>query len=151
MPQAPFHSPGKKSRFPTLCSPTLACALLAFVIRSSISPATDPLMSRQTPRYVAFFFGTNLCPPTVITIFPALISRFVRAFPCPTASSKISNFPTLALRWFASKTSMTAWIHPVRCSHDLKMRNGQKVVNEGNSRSQVPPLRLQIWSPCCAH
>ena len=83
-------------------------------------------MSRQTPRYVAFFFGTSLCPPTVITIFPALISRFVRAFPCPTASSKISNFPTLALRWLASKTSMTAWIHPVRCSHDLKMRNDKR-------------------------
>ena len=90
---------------------SLACALLAFVMRSSISPVTEPLMSRQTSRYVAFFFSTSFCPLTVITTFPALISRFVRAFPRPTASSKISNFPTLALRWLASKTSMTAWIH----------------------------------------
>ena len=85
----------------------LTCALLAFVMRSSISSATEPLMSRQMLRYTPFFFGTGLCPPTLISTFPVLISRFVRALPCPTASNKISSSPTLALRWLASNTSIT--------------------------------------------
>ena len=39
---------------------------------------------------------------------------------------QISGFPTLALRWLASTTSITAWIHPVKCSHDTKIRNDRR-------------------------
>ena len=83
----------------------------------------ETLMSRQTFRYTAFFFGTSLCLPILISTFSTLMSGFALVFPRPTVCSKLFSFPTLNSRRMNSNVSIIAWIQFVRSSHDTKMRN----------------------------